>query len=61
MTDKEKTKLVLTRPADKSLQAYKDFITSTLEGMGISLSDDKKMSEDEWKDKWQEFWRKAEK
>ena len=45
------------RPADRSLQAYKDWIL----GMTLALNPDAKdeMTEDEWRRAWQEFWAAA--
>jgi hypothetical protein len=45
------------RPADRSLQAYKDFIL----GMTLALNPDAKdeITEDEWRQSWQEFWAAA--
>lgn len=43
-----------SRPVDRSLQAYKDFIR----GMTLALNPDAKdeLTEDEWRKAWQEFW-----
>jgi hypothetical protein len=44
------------RPADRSLQAYKDFIL----GMTLALTQAKdEITEDEWRRAWQEFWAAA--
>lgn len=51
--------LVLSKPADNSLAAYKEFVNE----FGKSLSDDYEdtLTEAEWKAAWQEFWKKAKK
>jgi hypothetical protein len=43
-----------SRPADRSLQAYKDWIL----GMTLALNPDAKdeITEDEWHRAWQKFW-----
>lgn len=47
----------LSRPKDRSLQSYKDWI------MGIALRFDSKakdnLSEEEWIARWKAFWNKA--
>jgi hypothetical protein len=45
------------RPANRSLQAYKDFVL----GMTLALNPDAKdeMTEDEWRRAWEEFWAAA--
>jgi hypothetical protein len=45
------------RPADRSLQAYKDFIR----GMTLALDPDAKddMTEARWQQAWKEFWAAA--
>lgn len=58
MAAKDK-QLVLSKPADNSLAAYKEFVNE----FGKSLSDDYKdtMTDAEWNAAWQEFWAKAKK
>lgn len=51
-----KPRLVLSRPVDRSLAAYKDWITSTVAELIGNTDDD--MTEAEWKAAWQEFWAK---
>ena len=45
------------RPADGSLQAYKDFILGMTLALNPCADDD--MTEDEWCQAWQEFWAAA--
>jgi hypothetical protein len=58
MAAKDK-QLVLSKPADNSLAAYKEFVNE----FGKSLSDDYQdtLTEAEWKAAWQEFWAKVKK
>jgi hypothetical protein len=58
MAAKDK-QLVLSKPANNSLAAYKEFVNE----FGRSLSDDYQdtLTEAEWQAAWQEFWAKAKK
>ncbi len=47
--------LTLTRPADKSLQAYKDWINETVIALGGDTQSDDS-TEEEWVADWQDFW-----
>lgn len=50
--------LMLARPIDRSLSAYKGWITAMGAGlMGADFVDD--MSEDEWRAEWEAFWQDA--
>jgi len=51
-----KPKLVLGRPADKSLQAFKDFILGFCKELGVP--DSNNMTEEEWEKGWKKFWSK---
>jgi hypothetical protein len=48
---------IYARPADRSLAAYKEFITSILAAVNPDAPDDK--DDQWWQDAWQEFWRAA--
>jgi hypothetical protein len=47
-----------SRPKDKSLQAYKDWITSVVNR--INPDAEETMTESQWEEHWKEFWSKAE-
>lgn len=47
-----------SRPTDKSLQAYKDWITGVVKRINPNSEDT--MTEAEWVESWKEFWSKAE-
>ena len=49
-----KPRLTLTRPRDRSLEAYQEFVRSLSQEMNADAAD---MTEQEWKDAWEEFWR----
>ncbi len=49
-----KLKLVLTRPANKSLEAFKEWVMGTVKALGGS--NEKQPSENEWESAWKEFW-----
>ena len=42
------------RPADRSLQAYKDFILGVTLALNPAAKDD--MTEEQWRESWQAFW-----
>jgi len=46
--------LVFAKPADKSLQAYKDFIQGIVRRVNPDAKND--MTEEDWVKGWQEFW-----
>lgn len=46
-----------SRPTDKSLQAYKDWITGVVKRINPNSEDT--MTEAEWVESWKEFWSKA--
>ena len=48
--------IFFSRPADKSLTAYKDWINSMTEALGAS---DDGLSEEGWEKEWQKFWASA--
>ncbi len=48
---------VYARPADRSLQAYKDFILTILAAVSPDAIDDQ--SEEQWQAAWQKFWNAA--
>jgi hypothetical protein len=47
-----------SRPKDKSLQAYKDWITGVVNRINPDAKDT--MTEAKWVESWKEFWSKAE-
>ena len=51
-------KLILTRPADKSLDAYKAFMQNTFKAR---TGKDFKLTEKEWTKDWKEFWNEEKK
>jgi hypothetical protein len=42
------------RPADRSLQAYKDFVLGMTLALNPAAKDD--MTEEQWRESWQAFW-----
>ena len=46
--------LLFSRPAEKSLQAYKDFIQGITRRVNPNAKSD--MTEEDWVKGWQEFW-----
>lgn len=54
----EKPKLVFSRPADKSLEAYKEWIQGTAKALGLKNGKENSLSGDEWVIAWKEFWSK---
>lgn len=52
-----KTKLFLGRPVDKSYRAYKKFISILSDHLGVARED--KVTEEELRQGWYEFWNKA--
>jgi hypothetical protein len=42
------------RPADRSLQAYKDFVLGMTLALNPAAKDD--MTEEQWWESWQAFW-----
>jgi hypothetical protein len=47
-----------SRPKDKSLQAYKDWITGVVKRINPNAKDT--MTEEKWEESWKRFWSKAE-
>jgi hypothetical protein len=45
------------RPADRSLQAYKNFIRHMTLALNPDAKDD--MTEEQWRQAWEEFWAAA--
>jgi len=50
-------KVTLSRPKDKSLEAFKAWINELATRLTGSADDDGSMSEDDWKKAHEEFWR----
>jgi hypothetical protein len=53
MSANPKLQLVLSRPADPSLQAYKDWINETTKALGGNMEED--IPEEEWVRGWKKF------
>lgn len=51
---KKKLKFLASRPADKSLPAFKQWILDTTKSLGGSDKND--LKEKEWRKAWKEFW-----
>jgi uncharacterized protein YaaR (DUF327 family) len=50
-------KPILSRPKDKSLEAYKAWIKEFVKSLGGSSEDD--MTEEQWVEGWKKFWSKV--
>lgn len=48
--------IFFSRPADRSLVAYKDWINSMTKALGAP---DDALSEEDWEKEWQKFWASA--
>lgn len=57
MDTPKKTPVILSRPKDTSLQAYKAWILEIAEKMTGKPAVNN-LSDDQWVKKWQEFWSK---
>lgn len=58
LTDSEKRRLALARPADRSLEAYKAWIQKMVRAMGGPTGD---TTDEEWAELHAEFWAGADK
>ncbi len=50
----KKLKLVLTRPANKGLAAFKEWVMGTVKALGGS--NEEQPTEKKWESAWKEFW-----
>ncbi len=57
MADEPKKQVFWTRPQDRSLEAYKAFITNIVNRINPDAPDT--MTEEMWEKAWKEFWSKA--
>ena len=51
----EKPELYLDQPEDRSLAAFKRFISETMEALGGNMTEGR-LTEEQWVAKWQKFW-----
>jgi hypothetical protein len=50
----EKPELVLSRPADKSLAAFKEWVNESVKALNGDTSQD--LTETKWEEAWKQFW-----
>ena len=57
MPERPKKTLALGRPKDKSLEAYREWIISTVMALtGKSRGEVSDLSDEEWRARWKAFW-----
>jgi len=58
MTGEPSGKVTLSRPKDKSLEAYKAWITEIT--LRLNPNAKETLTEEQWVDRWKRFWAKVE-
>jgi hypothetical protein len=55
-TPKKNTAVLLSRPKDETLEAFKKFYIELAGQMGVEITDEQMKDEARWEQTWKDFW-----